>query len=223
MCGAMLLMAAVATGVDAGWQPLPDGGMEYIIQIEPHSLQSFQEGQEIICDIPPNLKGIRSYRLRVGTAPLPREEPPAPEEAEEPAAIETPGEVPSGPFEIPNWPSEPAPSPWPSPPAADEPRPLEPAAGASDVPEKLAVYTEPGPSAELPAPASEPAAESEDAKPWLPFTLALAGCFGALGGMLYTGWIAWDYRRRYQILLDKTLDNRGLSVTGVDEPESMTG
>ena len=32
MCGTVLCVAAVALGINVGWQPLPDGGMEYVIQ-----------------------------------------------------------------------------------------------------------------------------------------------------------------------------------------------
>jgi hypothetical protein len=226
MCGAMLLMAAVATGVDAGWQLLPDGGMEYIIQIEPHSLQSFQEGREIICDIPPDLKGIRSYRLRVGTAPLPREAPPVQEEPDEPTAADAPAEKENDPFPVPSWPPDSssggASALWPSTSPGDAPRPFEPASTAGPVPERQAVYNQPESQGDSPVPASE-SGDTSESKPWLPFTLALAAFFGAFGGMLYTGWIAWDYRRRYQTLLEKTLDGRGLSVAGVDVPDSMTG
>jgi hypothetical protein len=83
-----LMLWAAALGVDVGWQPVPGGGYEYIIQIEPEMLESLREGQEIESDIPHFLRDVRSYRIRVGTDILPQEGPPPEMEplAEEPAA-----------------------------------------------------------------------------------------------------------------------------------------
>jgi hypothetical protein len=64
----------------------------------------------------------------------------------------------------------------------------------------------------VPEPETEEKAEDEDklqaepAKPWLPLTLAMAGMFGSLGGLLYFGWIAWDYRIRYRSLLERVIE-----------------
>ena len=35
MHGLALLLAAASVGVDYGWQPGPDGALEYIIQLDP--------------------------------------------------------------------------------------------------------------------------------------------------------------------------------------------
>jgi len=218
MGSAMVLMAA-AMAVDAGWQPLADGGMEYIIQIEPHALESFQAGREIVCEVPPNLGEIRSYRLRVGTAPLPRVEPPAPAESESPLPSELPAERPIDPFLSADSPSGAAAEPLSPRPLTNDgdlpeggpsaaPRPLPSFADSAAGGEQLAVYDEVE-SLGQSTPGAR-AADPAEPKPWMPFTLALAAFFGAFGGMLYTGWIAWDYRRRYQTLLERTLDTRAL-------------
>jgi hypothetical protein len=38
-------IAAAALGIDVGWQPLPEGGMEYIIQIAPQTLETLKAGE----------------------------------------------------------------------------------------------------------------------------------------------------------------------------------
>lgn len=66
-------MAAATMGVDVGWQPAPDGGLEYIIQIEPETLEQLRNGQELAVGIRPELRDVRRYRIIVGDGPLPRE------------------------------------------------------------------------------------------------------------------------------------------------------
>lgn len=93
MLSIAVLLAAAATAVDYGWQPLAGGGFEYIIQIEPEVLDALLKGQEIASDLPPDLRGIRSYRVRVGSGDVPRVgQPPAPA-----APVETVAE-PTGPL-----------------------------------------------------------------------------------------------------------------------------
>lgn len=78
MPAAIWLVTLAAWGVEVGWQPLSEGGVEYIIQLEPYSLQSLSEGQAFVSDVPRSLD-VRTFRIVVGEAPLPREMPAAPE------------------------------------------------------------------------------------------------------------------------------------------------
>jgi len=71
-----LLMATATLGVDYGWQPTPEGQVEYIIQIEPDLLRTLTDGQQITSEIPPELRGVRRFTIRVGTGPVPRQLPP---------------------------------------------------------------------------------------------------------------------------------------------------
>ena len=48
--------------------------MEYIIQFEPQDLEALRDGQTIGSDIPPAAGDVRSYRIVVGTKPLPHDE-----------------------------------------------------------------------------------------------------------------------------------------------------
>jgi len=76
---AILVCLAVATlGVDVGWRRLPDGGMEYIIEIEPQTLDALRAGESIQSDIPSSVRNVRGCRIMVGPGkkPLPHETPP---------------------------------------------------------------------------------------------------------------------------------------------------
>lgn len=68
----IILVAAATLGVDYGWQPRAGGGFEYIIQLEPETLQSLQRGEDVVSDIPPYLRNVRGYRITVGTGEVPR-------------------------------------------------------------------------------------------------------------------------------------------------------
>lgn len=72
MNAAFVGVAALMVGIDVGWQPLPDGGLEYIIQIEPQTVDSLIAGEEFFSDLPPEVRDVRSYRIKVGTEKLPR-------------------------------------------------------------------------------------------------------------------------------------------------------
>ena len=78
MCGNILCVAVAMLGIDAGWQPLPEGGVRYLIQIEPHVIDTLREGDAIESYLPPQVKGVQAYRITVGTAELPRQLPPEP-------------------------------------------------------------------------------------------------------------------------------------------------
>jgi hypothetical protein len=72
MNGIAVLLTLAAVGVDYGWQPGPDGQLEYIVQIEPSLFEAMRNGREIASEIHPDARGVRRFRIRVGTDPLPR-------------------------------------------------------------------------------------------------------------------------------------------------------
>jgi hypothetical protein len=140
-----LIFLTAAVGVDVGWQPVPGGGYEYIIQIEPEMLEALLEGREIESDIPEFLRDVRSYRIRVGTDVLPQDGPP-PEMAPVRDGPDTPTSAAGPPDE-----SEAGET------APDGPMPGEGATeGDEDAPGAEA-GAEPEPSAEEPTPATDPA------------------------------------------------------------------
>jgi len=223
MCGHIACIAAVLLGVDAGWQPLPEGGMEYIIQIEPQLLETLKSGEPIQSDVPSYVKDVRSYRIVVGTAKLPRQLPPA--EVDSPAtATAAKNPPPADPFLPPpaspsNWPDlsgspPPLRQPGTEPPAT--PNLIEPVPDSKQIDAQQAGYLEQpsaAPQGGSKSP-SEPKSPSEQEpgreepqqavtrQPWTPLIVALFTLFGSLGANFYLGWITWNARSRYRSLLE---------------------
>jgi len=78
MYGQIVGLAVAVLGIDVGWQPLPEGGVQYLIQIEPHMLDTLRSGEPLQSDVPPQVaRDVRAYRISVGSGPLPRELPAA--------------------------------------------------------------------------------------------------------------------------------------------------
>jgi len=196
MCGTMICVAVVMLGIDVGWQRLPDGGLEYIIQIQPHILETLKAGSPIASDIPPHLRDVRSYRIVVGTASLPRESLPetATRRHTDPFSL-SPGGLTGKPATSAS-PSDSGPGHIPGKLFSDPTvKPLK---------ERQATYVEGtggGKETKKTESDAEKSSDAESSKPWLPLTLALAGLFGSLGGNLYLGWIHWGTRSRYRALL----------------------
>ncbi len=73
MCGSIICLAAVLLGVDASWPTLPDGGRQYVIQIEPQVLDRLESGdiEAVGSYVPPHIKDIRAFRITIGPQKLP--------------------------------------------------------------------------------------------------------------------------------------------------------
>jgi len=87
----IVLVAASALGIEVGWEPLPGGGHEYTLQLEPQLLKVLEGGQEeIFSEVPAGVE-VRRYRIVVGVGKLRRDYGPLAAEIEQPpAAIATP-------------------------------------------------------------------------------------------------------------------------------------
>lgn len=72
----VVLFAASVLGIDVGWQPLPEGGVEYIIQIPPQTFEVLKPGEPVQSRVPDEVKDIRQCRIIIGRGPLPRQLPP---------------------------------------------------------------------------------------------------------------------------------------------------
>jgi hypothetical protein len=175
----VMCIAAAAVGIDVGWQRTPTEGMEYIIQLDPQTLEALRSGEAIASDIPPRAGNVRSFRIIVGTKALPQEAPPSP--APTPSAVKPTTAAPKGPQ------------------AAAAPETLSPDPRGKPIAERPANFVE----SQSPTTADKPHAASpsdvaskEPAKPWLPLTLTLLGLFASLGLNVFLGWIAWDFRQR---------------------------
>src|SRR4051812_17605743 len=69
-----LVILLSTVGVDAGWQPLKDGGYEYTVQIEPQQLRMLKPGEYLASEIPPKYRDVRRILVTVGTEKLARTE-----------------------------------------------------------------------------------------------------------------------------------------------------
>ncbi|MFW6124965.1 MAG: hypothetical protein ACOC46_02350 [Pirellulales bacterium] len=209
---ACILLAPVLFGVDVGWQPLPTGGMEYIIQIDPATLDALKAGEAVQSDVPGSIGRVRTYRVIVGSGGgLPREQPPA-----EPQTFTPPrGEVselkrsadasPSSDDTPPEFDEEAAESP-PAPPAerqatfrtqpapADTQTARQETTSHSNTPQRLA-----GTGGESDSPHRTAAGDRGD-RPWWALMLTLAALAGSLTGNVYLFWILRQAHRRYRNL-----------------------
>ena len=176
MVAIVLGMALGLPGSDAGWRPLPGGGVEYIIQIAPSELELFQKyGLE--GDVRPDLRDIRSYRVVVGNDVLPRQDPPKPR---------------------PTAPRPSTPSGWDFATAYSAQRSqssgFQPFAALAALWDR---YPFAGETAKPPPKETS----TEPPASWGPFTAIVVALLGSLGGNLYMGWITWDTRARYHALV----------------------
>jgi hypothetical protein len=71
----VLCLSAVIVGINVGWQPLQEGGTEYIIQLDPQSLEALKSGEPIQSDVLPGAGDVRSYKIILGTEKPPRINP----------------------------------------------------------------------------------------------------------------------------------------------------
>lgn len=218
-------IAACAIGVETGWQPIEEDQLEYIIRIEPQLIEAMRDGESVVSEIPPQLRGVRRYRIVVGDAdtdggPLPRINLP-------PMSSEPPDKDPEADGQRSNR-GDPLKQ------AADvdrsrkllEPNLLDVDEGGvqrataelasksakEDVTgdpseraenERLDLTAGDGPSSNGPS-SNGPIVT---AKPWWPLSLALVGLFVSLGGNVYLTWITLNIRGRYRTLLNKSADH----------------
>jgi hypothetical protein len=184
MSGVLACIAAALVGVDYGWRPLPGGGMEYIIQVEPGTREALRSDEAIESDVPPEVRDVRHFRFVVGTKKLPRDLPAGsagPAAGPRPAAIGALGPLRPNPM-VPSLPPL-GPASSPSPAAAGSP------SDAGKDASKPAAGDNPGPA--------------EPAQTWLP-TWAWAAtllCCASLGGNVYLAWIACGIRKRCRAML----------------------
>ncbi|HEY4760489.1 MAG TPA: hypothetical protein VIH42_07910, partial [Thermoguttaceae bacterium] len=72
MFAQVIWFSTMIVGINVGWQPLPEGGTEYIIQLDPQSLEALKAGETILSDVPPSAGDVRTYKIIMGTKKLPR-------------------------------------------------------------------------------------------------------------------------------------------------------
>jgi hypothetical protein len=79
MCPIAFFVASAVLGIQFGWEPQPEGGVQYIIQLNPDALEALRSGEPIESDIRPELLGeVRSFRIVVGEKKLSHQLPARP-------------------------------------------------------------------------------------------------------------------------------------------------
>ncbi len=190
-------------GIEAGWQPLPGGGVEYVIQVDPREADLLLRERGFSSDVPSHLKDIRVCRIVVGTGVLRQVDPP-----QQPV----PGARPTEPSPFGSttqdrsskraWllgkPAEPPPDAAPR-----SKRESQRTAGKEG--EGLSLFEKMSEDDKRGKGGKATAAEDESEQSggsWWPLTLMLA-LLGSFGGNLYLGWITWETRNRYRTLLHR--------------------
>ena len=190
MQSAILGLSMCLLGVDVGWRPLPTGGVEYIIQIDPQELSLIRR-EEAESAVPAEVKDIRRHRIVIGTDKLPRIAPPPEKEKPSAPAI--------GAFREADKPGTSSKITLPGRPPADFPK--EPASSGKGDPEAKPKEAASGGKSATEDKAPPPSGRPEETTGWWwPLGLML-GLLGSLGGNLYLGWITWETRARYRALL----------------------
>jgi hypothetical protein len=79
----LICVAAASLGIQVGWERLPEGGMEYVIELNAASIEALRDGQTLDSAIPADAGEIRAFRIVMGQGrpkretPLPKPPPPA--------------------------------------------------------------------------------------------------------------------------------------------------
>ena len=218
---------AAVVGINVGWQPLQEGGTEYIIQLDPQSLEALKAGQPIESDILPGAGEVRSFKFylgdekprRIGSTAKPAQQrqanaaqaertpPSSLLENPDGSAVELPNRQPTG---LPNQQAGKRPGQQ----SVALPNQLETEAQIDPFPRPLkldptakplaapAAFNEPAGAAR-----SEPAAQArseanreEASKPWMTLILVSLDLIASLGGNANLAWIFAELRARYKKL-----------------------
>ena len=194
-----VLVAVTAVGVEAGWEPLPEGGYQYTIQIEPELVARLQSGSDLVSDVPSHVD-VRSFRVTLGSGALARIDS-AP--AGGAAAVVDDRTRPEGDDAVAAQ-AGPAIAPG-ADDAGSVPASFEQSPGGAqplgdDAPR---VADEPLPhSAEKPRLDAQPGEPGGD-EPWIPFLVAVGLLAVSLGTNFFLGWVAWGARNRYRDAISK--------------------
>ena len=181
---ALLISIAVATlGIDVGWQRLPEGGMQYIIQLDPQALAALRAASRSKATFRP----ARATCDRIGLSWA----------RDLCDAICRRRDRRSPMRQARNRPPRVGPHCW-------CPRRWSRPGASSRLPGSRRSFEEPEGKRAAGKPQSQPAtkpAPQEPAKPWLPLIVTLIGLFGSLAANVYLGWLAVEFRRRCRALM----------------------
>ena len=208
MSPTLTCLALALVGVDLGYQPAPNGGEQFIIQINPNTLQAIRPGDRYEIDVPREAQDSRPthFTVSLGNETLPRKLPVAATAPPATAPIVTASPV------MPAVAAVPAPSLGSQP--GNNPLGVPPPAtyALKSSVAHVKPLLNPGNSASGTAssansifgglaPVNGGSNSGQPDKPWLGmclFVIALAA------SNVYVGWLFWDARQRYRGLLART-------------------
>jgi hypothetical protein len=179
----VILLAATAIGVEAGWQPLAEGGHQYTIQIEPSLLSVLNDGNDLVSEVPEHIH-VRRLRITVGTGELARVDGDAPSTPPESATPQ-------------------AAQPHQAPQVAKPDGPAMPAR-FDDAGSAAQLLAAPGKASDAAAahstekPRLDASAGGATSRPWGPLVVAAALLACSLAANVFLGWIYVEARRRYR-------------------------
>lgn len=201
MSTTLTCLALALVGVDLGYRPASNGGTEFIIQINPATLQALRPGEPIDIDVPREARDMRPshFSITLGNERLPHE---VPLTASLPPA--TAPIVPASPV-MPVAAALPVLSS--AAPSGREPVNIPPPSSAPSaptvVPIAMSANSAPAESriGEL-APINTAGSNSaQPDRPWLVMCLLVIALMASNG---YVGWLFWETRQRYRGLLTRT-------------------
>lgn len=92
MISAVWFVVAASVGIDVGWQPVDEGGYEFLLQIEPEQLERLKAGEALTSDLPALPGRVVRVHWLVGTDPLPQISLPAADSNDAASSDATPAE-----------------------------------------------------------------------------------------------------------------------------------
>lgn len=220
MSSAVLCAVMLSVTVDYGYEAMPGDGIRYVIQIEPAMLDLLRSGQTVGSTIPPEIRGrLHAFRVVSNHDPLQKEIPPLPEGPENAGPLPPePTNQPKPDVTIPpppvswqtDWFPEGASSAS-APSLLPDQGKVIPASGTQEEPRSTD-----GPSG-WPQPEDANESKPSERDPW--FLLVLLVAAGSSSGMVFFGWLAYDYRSRYLGLLQDSTENDGSWLDDVGAPD----
>jgi len=205
----LICFCTAVVGINVGWQPLQEGGMEYVIQLDIQSLEALKAGEPILSDIPPDAGDVRSFKFYLGADKPPRISPPSKSIQSPPASAAEGARMPTSNLpEIQDGSAVKLPNQQAAAPGQTNPFPrtLIPDPAVKPLTARSAAFNEPADGTAKSEATSQNRSEvkkEEPAKPWMPLILVSLGLFASLGGNAYLTWIFADLRRRYRASLAK--------------------
>ena len=217
MNGVIGVLLCATLGIDVGWQPLDNGRLEYIVQLEPQLLSTLLDGYPAISRVPSELNDIGSIRIVIGSESLPRRTPARPTHVDPVVQADVRSQEPhsegtGGSVEVVTGVSSTDDE---SNPASLPPGNLLPDANAQTMPaEKPESFSA---DEHLLSGADGSAVQvgyeeegtwatgATASRPWKTFFITLFALFLSIGANIYLWWVASDTRKRYRGLLRESI------------------